>query len=99
MRPSRKTKLAATLVAALACIPGLAVPVASAASTQTRPPPILQLAVLPRPTRVHRQPRSVTGRARSARRRLGDGRRRDRARGLNLRPRLPVRDSYARGPP
>jgi hypothetical protein len=86
MRPRGRTKLAPALIAALA-------------SAQTGPPPILQLAVLPSAARVRRQRRSVADTATRARRRLSDGTRRKRARGPNLRPRLPLRDSYARGPP
>jgi hypothetical protein len=93
MRLTSKPRLAAAL-AAFAFTPVLLVPPAAAPS---QPPPALQLAILPGAASVRRQRRYVT--LRPWLRRLSRGGLRSRARGLSLRPRRFVRESYARGPP
>jgi hypothetical protein len=97
---SRKSSLAAPLVVSL--VATLALPVrpilpGHGASGQ---PPALAFAVLPRRPRVRRRLRSAGIRVVALR--IRDGRQRLlalRARGQTLYPRLPLRDSYPRGPP
>src|SRR3954447_26065548 len=90
--------LAAALVAALLGLPGLRLPLRVTADGAYEPPPVL-LAILPGLARRRRRRRSAVApllRRRRARRRP--------ARALripsrpHLRPRLRLRDSYARGP-
>jgi hypothetical protein len=97
----RKISLVAPLVAALLGTVALPVLPGSAAHGGAGRPAVLELAVLPRRPRVRRR-RALAGRRVIALQILGRRRRCPaalRAREQNLWPRLPLRDSYARGPP
>ena len=97
---ARNNKLAATVVALLVSVSaaGMSVTTARGASEH---PPVIAVAVLPEAARLQRKRRYAAGRV--IRRRLVRRARANkvwsRRRRLNLRPRLPVREWYARGPP
>jgi hypothetical protein len=96
-----RRSLAAALMIALAFVPALPVPVASAARGAQEHAPVMQFAVLPDTVRPRR--RWQYARVRTIRRLLPRrGRKFGPARrpgGADLRPRPPVRESWARGPP
>jgi hypothetical protein len=98
---SRQRKFAVALVAAVVGLTGLHVPSTGAAPTATAPHPVVQAAILPEATRLTREHRYAAVRRIGARL-LGRLRTRTAStvlRGLGIRPRLPVRECYARGPP
>jgi hypothetical protein len=98
---TRKNKLVAALVAALVLMPAIPAPLTPAPPSPPDHPPVMQLGILPKAARLRRQRRYATDVTIGARllRRLRETKAWIRARGLNLRPRLPMRESYARGPP
>jgi len=99
---TRTRSFAATLVLALAGAPAIGLTALPAANGAPGPPPIVHLAAtLPRRLRLRRRSRysrvrrlasGSLGSLRVAAAAIGPRRQ-------NLRPRLPLRDSYARGPP
>ncbi len=97
---SRKNSLVAPLVLALVSTPAFPILPASAAHGGAGQPPVVELAILPTRPRVRRRARFASVRV-IALRMLGGrpGLAALKARCQNLRPRLPLRDCYARGPP
>jgi hypothetical protein len=97
MALTRKNKL----VAAVVGVPTLSLPLMIVARSAPQLHAVMQLAVLPQATRPRKQRWNRT--VRRTRSRLLHRRRESMVwsapRGLNLRPRLPLCESYARGPP
>lgn len=97
---ARNNKLAATVVALLVSVSaaGMSVTTARGASEH---PPVIAVAVLPEAARLQRKRRYAAVRVIRRRlvRRARENKVWSRRRRLNLRPRLPVHEWYARGPP
>jgi hypothetical protein len=100
MPPIRKTSLAALVLALVGTLPLVRAPVA-ATHGSAGPPPVIQVAVLPKRSRVRRPTRSATVRMITLRilRRLRGVLTAIEVHRQSLCSRLPLRDSYARGPP